>query len=83
MCCVTINIGARSLAVSGRLYSLLPPQVAKEQFDGLTSREGEAAALVAQGNSNREIADTLVASERTAAAHASNFLSKQATFTGF
>jgi non-specific serine/threonine protein kinase len=56
--------------------SLSPLQAAKEQFDGLTAREREVAALVAQGKSNRDIADTLVVSERTAAAHVSNILSK-------
>ena len=34
------------------------------------------AALVAQGRTNREIADTLVVSERTAEAHVSNILGK-------
>jgi non-specific serine/threonine protein kinase len=56
--------------------SLSPLQAAKEQFDGLTAREREVAVLVAQGKSNRDIADTLVVSERTAAAHVSNILSK-------
>ena len=56
--------------------SLSPLQAAKEQFDGLTARERQVAALVAQGKSNREIADVLVVSGRTAAAHVSNILSK-------
>jgi len=56
--------------------SLTPLQAAKEQFDGLTARERQVAALVAQGKSNREIADILVVSERTAAAHVGNILSK-------
>jgi len=34
------------------------------------------AALVAQGRSNREIAPSLVVSERTAEAHVSNILGK-------
>ena len=40
--------------------------------DAITS----AAALVALGRSNREIAESLVVSERTAATHVSNILSK-------
>ena len=56
--------------------SLSPLQAAKEQFDGLTAREREVAVLVAQGKSNRDIAETLVVSERTAAAHIGNILSK-------
>jgi DNA-binding NarL/FixJ family response regulator len=42
----------------------------------LTAREREILALVAQGQSNRDIADTLVISERTARTHVSNVLSK-------
>jgi non-specific serine/threonine protein kinase len=43
---------------------------------GLTKREREVAVLVAQGKSNREIAQTLVLSEYTIASHVSNILSK-------
>jgi DNA-binding NarL/FixJ family response regulator len=42
----------------------------------LTTREREILALVAQGHSNRDIADRLVISERTARTHVSNVLSK-------
>jgi DNA-binding NarL/FixJ family response regulator len=42
----------------------------------LTVREREILALVAQGHSNRDIADELVISERTARTHVSNVLSK-------
>jgi ATP/maltotriose-dependent transcriptional regulator MalT len=58
------------------LSSLTPLRAAKEQFGGLTAREREVAALVAQGSSNREIAEFLVVSERTVGAHISNILSK-------
>ncbi len=43
---------------------------------GLTSRETEVAKLVAQGASNRAIADALVISERTVESHVSSVLSK-------
>jgi DNA-binding CsgD family transcriptional regulator len=43
---------------------------------GLTPREIEVLRLVAQGSTNREIADTLVISERTVARHMSNILTK-------
>jgi DNA-binding CsgD family transcriptional regulator len=43
---------------------------------GLTAREREVAALVAQGKTSREIADLLVISERTAEAHVGNILGK-------
>ncbi len=42
----------------------------------LTEREGEVIRLVARGMSNREIAETLVISEKTAKAHISNMLGK-------
>jgi tetratricopeptide (TPR) repeat protein len=46
------------------------------KYGGLSAREREVAALVAQGRSNREIAASLVVSERTAEAHVSNILGK-------
>ena len=42
----------------------------------LTAREREVAALVARGQTNREIATTPVISERTADAHMQNILNK-------
>lgn len=42
----------------------------------LTAREREVAALVSRGLTNREIATTLVISERTADAHVQNILNK-------
>jgi DNA-binding CsgD family transcriptional regulator len=53
-----------------------PRRMTKDAYGGLTEREREIAALVAQGQSNREIAATLVLSERTVATHVSNILSK-------
>jgi DNA-binding NarL/FixJ family response regulator len=44
----------------------------------LTPREREILVLVAQGRSNRDIANTLVISERTARTHVSNVLNKLA-----
>jgi DNA-binding NarL/FixJ family response regulator len=43
---------------------------------GLTRREREILVLIAQGKSNRDIASTLVISERTARTHVSNVLAK-------
>jgi len=44
--------------------------------DPLTEREVEVLKLVAKGNSNQEIAEKLIVSERTVGAHVSNILSK-------
>lgn len=44
--------------------------------EALTEREREVLELVAQGMSNKEIAQNLVVSERTARTHVSNILSK-------
>jgi len=55
---------------------LSPNDAARRAYGGLSAREREVAALVAQGRSNREIATHLVLSERTAEAHVSNILGK-------
>lgn len=55
---------------------LSPQQQAKLEFAGLTRREREVAALVAQGKTNRDIADELILSERTAERHIANIMSK-------
>ncbi len=55
---------------------LSPRQLESEQFGGLTEREREVAALLAQGKSNREIGDLLVVHYRTIETHVSNILSK-------
>lgn len=49
---------------------------AKQDYGGLTEREQAVAALIAQGMSNREIAQELVVSERTAETHVGNILNK-------
>lgn len=50
--------------------------VTSNLYGGLSAREREVAMLVAQGRSNREIAASLVVSERTAEVHVSNILGK-------
>ncbi len=61
-----------------KLPERLPRDRHKEQFGGLTAREREVAILVAQGKTNREIADALVLSERTAERHVANIMAKLA-----
>jgi DNA-binding CsgD family transcriptional regulator len=43
---------------------------------GLTARELEVLALVAEGRSNRQVADALFISAKTASVHVSNILAK-------
>ncbi len=55
----------------------LPPgRAARQALGGLTAREREVAAWIAQGKSTREIAETLVVSERTVKTHVSNIMFK-------
>ena len=53
----------------------LRPAVRRE-FGGLTERERETVALIAEGKSNREIAAQLVVSDETVKTHVSHILSK-------
>jgi ATP/maltotriose-dependent transcriptional regulator MalT len=65
--------------VGAQLQPITPPtprRAARQAFDGLTEREREVAALIAQGCSNRVLAERLVVSERTIAKHVENILSK-------
>ena len=63
-------------ALLSRIPAPSPRRAAKQAYDGLTAREREVAALIAQGCSNRALADALVLSERTIAKHVENILSK-------
>ena len=56
--------------------SVSPDRAAKQTFGGLTTREREVAALIAEGKINREIAEALVVSERTVESHVSNIMFK-------
>jgi ATP/maltotriose-dependent transcriptional regulator MalT len=51
-------------------------QRAKQEGGGLTGRERQVAGLIAQGKSNRDIADELVISQKTAERHVANIASK-------
>jgi NarL family two-component system response regulator LiaR len=58
------------------LYAIAHPAQAQPTSDPLTGRELEVLLLIAQGRSNREIAEKLVITEMTVRAHVSNILSK-------
>ncbi|MGV4928926.1 AAA family ATPase [Streptomyces sp. BHT-5-2] len=53
-----------------------PPPAAPAESLGLTPRERDVLRLVADGRSNRQIADTLFISPKTASVHVSNILAK-------
>ncbi|MFO7169561.1 MAG: response regulator transcription factor [Chloroflexota bacterium] len=52
------------------------PRTADDPVEQLTEREMDVLRLIAKGKSNKEIADTLVISEKTVKTHVSNILSK-------
>ena len=56
--------------------SLPVPRAARRAFGGLTPREREVAALIAQGQSNRAIAQTLVVQVKTVEVHVTHILDK-------
>lgn len=67
-------IGTLATSPSSSLTGLAPAAIA-QQYD-LTEREGEVLRLIAQGATNREIAEKLVISEGTVKNHISNILSR-------
>lgn len=52
------------------------PRTAEAPVEQLTEREMDVLRLIAKGKSNKEIADTLIISEKTVKTHVSNILSK-------
>lgn len=70
------NFLRSALAVIPAAHVAIPRQAAKKEFGGLTAREREIAALIARGESNREIANELVIGENTTERHVANILSK-------
>jgi predicted ATPase/DNA-binding CsgD family transcriptional regulator len=70
------NFLERAMKMIPGQHPISPRRAEKEEFGGLTAREREVAALIARGGSNREIAETLVVSERTVESHVTNILAK-------
>ena len=66
---------AESTAIQADAPDLLH-QTVQLQLAGLTAREREVVVLIAQGKSNRAIAEALGVSEKTAERHVANILSK-------
>jgi non-specific serine/threonine protein kinase len=72
-----VEIVLAELGSFGAHASVLSPRRArKERIGGLTGREREVAVHIAQGESNREIAEALVVTERTVESHVTNILHK-------
>jgi DNA-binding NarL/FixJ family response regulator len=63
------------LAPAGAVTPTIDPATPAGQL-GLTPREAEVLALVAAGRSNRQIAQMLFISPKTASVHVSNLLAK-------
>jgi DNA-binding CsgD family transcriptional regulator/tetratricopeptide (TPR) repeat protein len=72
------RLGAKpaTAMVQQKLSALTARQLAKGKYRGLTEREREVAALIAQGRSNREIAHALVLTTKTVEAHVTRILNK-------
>jgi DNA-binding CsgD family transcriptional regulator len=62
--------------VSNDSGSTLPNKTDKEKYGGLTGREREAALLIAQGKSNREIAEIMTISIKTVETYVTRILKK-------
>jgi predicted ATPase/DNA-binding CsgD family transcriptional regulator len=70
-------LGAQAeLAAIDTLARDLARPASASRRNALTPRERQVIALIAQGHSNRQIAETLTISEKTAEIHVSNILSK-------
>jgi DNA-binding CsgD family transcriptional regulator len=65
-----------ALATLPKEHPLTPRQSAKHAFGGLSERERAIAQLIAQGKSNREIAEVFIISERTVETHLGRMYAK-------
>jgi DNA-binding NarL/FixJ family response regulator len=63
-------------AVAGRMLAALDAPPPAPAFPGLTEREAQVLALMAEGRDNREIAAELQVSSKTVANHVSHVLTK-------
>lgn len=70
------EIAQKLMAAVGSTREGAAPPSAEPGGDGLTEREREVLRLIAQGLNNRQIAETMIISEKTVKTHVSNVLSK-------
>ena len=73
---VAKRLGARPLVIELRSGIGHVAALADDRSRELTSREVEVLQLVAQGRSNRQIAELLYISAKTVSVHVSNILAK-------
>ncbi|HZO32361.1 MAG TPA: LuxR C-terminal-related transcriptional regulator [Chloroflexota bacterium] len=71
-----VGLGLSTLRSIGETAPRSEPTADADRVSSLTRREQEIAVLMARGLTNRQIADTLVISERTASTHITNILGK-------
>jgi tetratricopeptide (TPR) repeat protein len=72
---------SQAIALLPQKRSLRAGRASRQSFGGLTAREREVATLIAQGKTNRAIAEQLVLSERTIEGHVTNILTKLGSTT--
>ena len=70
------TLGARPLIAELRSATVHAPGPSEDRSRELTGRELEVLQLVAQGRSNRQIADLLYISAKTVSVHVSNIMAK-------
>ncbi len=62
--------------VRNRLLAIPQHRIDKHRYGGLTTRERQVAALIAQGKSNREIGESMVVGTRTVETYVTRILNK-------
>jgi predicted ATPase/DNA-binding CsgD family transcriptional regulator len=62
--------------IQRKLQAISALQLEKEKFSGLTTREREVAVLIAQGKSNREIAEAMTVGVKTIETYVTRILNK-------
>ena len=70
------SVASARTPAQARSDSAIPAAASEELRQRLTTREIEVLRLIAEGQSNREIADRLFISHRTAMQHVANILAK-------
>ena len=63
-------------ALTARVMERLRRPVAEPQVDGLTPQEDRILMLIAEGRTNRQIAETMILSEKTVKNYVSSLLAK-------